>query len=141
MKKVLLVALVVSLAAPALAFQVGMYQGKHCYHTSYHMPWKMRFNSRGTPDCTGEFTQLLYALNTWGYVTNQWFRHARGADTSTLNRGYDGINLEVWYEPEYRAYGQGPWPRPSTTIASNMYWMQDSGTFWRVIENDIIYNG
>ncbi|MEE8640209.1 MAG: matrixin family metalloprotease, partial [bacterium] len=141
MKKVLLVALAVSLAAPALAFLVGTYQGRPCYHTANQMPWTMRFNSRGTPDCTGELPQLLRALNTWGNVTGQWFRHARGTNTSTLNRGLDGINLEVWYEPAYRAYGQGSWPYSSGAVAVNMYWMQSMGTFWRVIENDITFNG
>jgi hypothetical protein len=141
MKKALLVALVVSLAAPAWAFLVGTYQGRPCYHTAGQMPWTMRFNNRGTPDCTGEFVQLLAALNTWGNVTNQWFRHARGTNTSTLNRGRDGINLEVWYEPAYRTYGQGSWPYSSRAVAVNMYWMQSMGTFWRVIENDITFNG
>jgi hypothetical protein len=141
MKKVLLVALAVSLAAPALAFLVGTYRGLPCYHTSNQMPWTMRFNSRGTPDCTGEFPQLLRALNTWGNVTGQWFRHARGTNTSTLNRGRDGINLEVWYEPTYVTYGQGSWPYSSGAVAVNMYWMQSMGTFWRVIENDITFNG
>jgi hypothetical protein len=141
MKRLLSVIAIIAMAAPALAFLVGTYQGKPCYHTSAQMPWTMRFNERGTPDCTGEFPQLLAALNTWGNVTNQWFRHARGTNTGTLNRGRDGINLEVWYEPTYVTYGQGSWPYSSGAVAVNMYWMQDNGTFWRVIENDITFNG
>ncbi|UCH78077.1 MAG: T9SS type A sorting domain-containing protein [Candidatus Coatesbacteria bacterium] len=142
MKKGLIVLLVVALAAPALAFKVFTYNGKIVKHGDSQLPWTMRFNQYGTPDCANEFQQLLNSLNAWSNVSNQKFRHARGANTNTMNRGYDGINLCVWYEPEYRtSYGQGNWPWSAGAIAVNIFWLQDVGSFVQVVENDVNFNG
>ena len=141
MKKVFVIALVVALAAPALAFKVFYYGGKMCKHSKDQMPWTMRFNELGTPDCTNEFVALAKGLETWSSVRGQWYRNKRGPDTSKIKYGYDGINLCVWYEPGYS--GQGTWPPGwgPGAIAVNVFWMQDAGSFWRVVENDICFNG
>jgi hypothetical protein len=145
MKKVLCLLLVLAAAAPVFPFSVGTYQGRPCYHTSGQIPWTMSFNQYGTPDCTNEWAQFLAALNTWSNVSHQWYRNAQGPYTTTVNIGYDPYNLCVWYEPEYVAsYGQGTWASTgasTSTIAFNMYWMQDLGTFWEVTHNDIAMNG
>ena len=84
-------------------------------------------------------------MNTWSNVTYQWYRNAQGPNTTTINVGYDGYCLCVWYEPEYASsYGQGTWASTGaspSTIAFNMFWMQDQGTWWLVIHNDIAMNG
>jgi hypothetical protein len=141
MKKVLIIALTVAVAAPALAFKVFYYNGKPCKHGKEQIPWTMRFNSRGTPDCTGELLSLGKALNTWSNVRCQWYRNKRGDNTSILNKGYDGVNLCVWYEPGYT--GQEGWPAEwgPGAIAVNVFWLQDAGTFWKVVENDVCFNG
>jgi len=138
MKKVRIVALVLAAAAPALAFQVFIYNGLPVYHSQDQIPWTMRFNDLGTPDCGTEFAQLRDSLNTWSNVTYQWYRNARGTNTSTLQSTYDGINLVVWYEPTYS--GQGSYPGGGS-IAVNRFWMQNMGSYWRVIENDVCFNG
>ncbi|HUU56128.1 MAG TPA: hypothetical protein VMW93_02190, partial [bacterium] len=139
MKKVCIVALALSLAVPALAFKVFYYNGKPVRHTKDQIPWTMRFNSLGTPDCANEFAALAAALNTWSNVSYQWYRNNRGSNTSTINYGSDGINLCVWYEPGYS--GQGSWPWAASAIAVNVFWMMDAGTFWQVVENDVSFNG
>ena len=139
MKKVCIVALALSLAVPAFAFEVFYYNGKPVKHTKDQIPWTMRFNSLGTPDCANEFAALAAALNTWSNVSYQWYRNNRGSNTSTINYGSDGINLCVWYEPGYS--GQGSWPWAASAIAVNVFWMMDAGTFWQVVENDVSFNG
>ena len=140
MKKIGIVALALSLAVPALAFKVFYQDGKPVRHTRAQVPWTMRFNSRGTPDCANEFTALAAALDTWSNVSCQWYRNRRGSNTSVLNYGNDGINLCVWYEPGYS--GQNPWePRWGSAIAVNAFWMMDAGTYWQVVENDVCFNG
>ena len=139
MKKVFIVALALSLAVSALAFQVFYYNGKPVKHTKDQIPWTMRFNNLGTPDCANEFNELNAALNTWSNVTYQWYRNQRGSNTSTINYGSDGINLCVWYEPGYS--GQGSWPWAANAIAVNVFWMMDAGAFWQVVENDVNFNG
>jgi hypothetical protein len=139
MKKIFLVAFALALAAPALAYKVFNYEGKPVRHTKEQVPWVMRFNSRGTPDCADEFTALAKALNTWSNVGCQWYRNARGSNTSVINYGSDGINLVVWYEPGYP--GQGTWPWGAAAIAVNCFWMMDAGTYWQVVENDANFNG
>ena len=139
MKKVFLVALIIAVAAPAFGYKVFYYGGKICKHGKEQIPWTVRFNNLGTPDCDNEFTALAAALNTWSNVRCQWYRNRRGANTSTLNTGLDGINLCVWYEPGYS--GQGPWPWATGAIAVNIFWLQDAGTFYRVVENDVCFNG
>jgi len=139
MKKAFLFVLIIAITAPALAFQVFYYGGKMCKHTKEQIPWTMRFNSLGTPDCVNEFRELATALDTWSNVTKQWYRNNRGSDTSTVNYGLDGINLCVWYEPGYA--GQGSWPFASSAIAANVFWLMDAGTFYQVVENDVCLNG
>jgi hypothetical protein len=139
MKKAFIAVLVIACGASAFGFRVGTYNGLPCYHTSNQMPWTMRYNERGTPDCTGEFAQLTAALNTWSDVTNQWYRNRRGSNTATLTYRYDGINLVVWYEPTYT--GQGGWPFSSNAIAVNASWLQSGGSYYRIVENDISFNG
>jgi hypothetical protein len=139
MKKLLLAVLIIAVATPAFAFKVFYYNGKPCKHGKEQMPWTMRFNQLGTPDCENEFRELAAALNTWSNVTKQWYRQTRGANTSTVNRGYDGINLCLWYEPGYG--GQGPWPGGSSVIAQNMFWLVEGSEYVQVVENDIAFNG
>ena len=90
MKKVFIIALIIAVAAPALAFKAYYYNGKICKHGKDQIPWTMRFNSRGTPDCVGEFIALGTALNTWSNVTYQWYRNSRGDNTDKVNKGLDG---------------------------------------------------
>ncbi len=104
------------------------------------MPWKVSFNERGTPDAENEFPQLAAALATWSSVSGQWFRAERGADTGVLNYGYDGVNLVVWYEPGYQIYGQAPWQWGSA-VGVYMYWLQDMGSFYKLLEGDLCLNG
>jgi hypothetical protein len=139
MKKVFVIALVMALAAPALAFKVFYYGGKMCKHSKDQMPWTMRFNELGTPDCANELAALAKGLATWSNVRGQWYRNKRGANTSTVKYGYDGINLCVWYEPGYP--GQPGWPFGSNAIATNVFWLVDAGAFMRVVENDVCFNG
>jgi hypothetical protein len=139
MKKALLIVLVLAMAAPALGFKVFYYGGKICKHGKEQIPWTMRFNNRGTPDCTGEFIALAAALNTWSNVTKQWYRNKRGDNTDIINKGFDGVNLCVWYEPGYS--GQEGWPWAAGAIAVNIFWLQDAGTFYKVVENDVCFNG
>ena len=128
-------------AVPAFAFKVYTYEGLPCYHTIDQMPWTMRINNLGTPDCTDEFTQVETALRTWSNVTGQWYRNARGPNTSILNYGYDGTNLIVWYEPGYTGSGQSGWPFPAGASAVISFWGQDMGSFYKILENDLCYNG
>lgn len=141
MKKVFIIALIVAVAAPAFAFKAYYYGGKVCKHSKDQIPWTMRFNSRGTPDCTGEFIALRAALNTWSNVTYQWYRNSRGDNTDKVNKGMDGTNLCVWYEPGYP--GQEGWPSTwgPGAIAVNIFWLQDAGGYYKVIENDVCFNG
>jgi hypothetical protein len=139
MKKVFVIALVMALAAPALAFEVYYHYGKMCKHSKDQMPWTVRFNELGTPDCANEFAALAKGLNTWSNVRCQWYRNKRGANTSKIKYDLDGINLCVWYEPGYS--GQPGWPFGSNAIAVNAFWMQDAGSFWQVVENDVCFNG
>jgi hypothetical protein len=141
MKRVLIIALALSLAAPALAYKVYTEDGKPVRHTRAQMPWVMRFNGLGTPDCANEFTALEAALNTWSNVSYQWYRNKRGSNTSVINFGGDGINVCVWYEPAYASKGQGTWPWAATVIAANAFWIIDVGAFWQVVENDVSFNG
>lgn len=139
MKKVFVIAFVMAFAAPALAFKVFYYGGKMCKHSKDQMPWTMRFNELGTPDCTNEFAALAKGLDTWSNVRCQWYRNKRGANTSKIKYGYDGINLCVWYEPGYP--GQPGWPFGANAIATNAFWLVDAGAFMRVVENDVCFNG
>ncbi|NIT35192.1 MAG: matrixin family metalloprotease, partial [candidate division Zixibacteria bacterium] len=139
MKKVFVLALVSALAAPALAFKVYYRYGKMCKHTKNQMPWTMRFNELGTPDCANEFAALANALDTWSNVRGQWYRNKRGANTSKIKYDLDGVNLCVWYEPGYP--GQPAWPFAAGAIATNAFWLVDAGSFWRVVENDVCFNG
>ncbi len=139
MKKVFLIALIIAIAAPAFGFKVFYYGGKIVKHGEEQIPWTMRFNNLGTPDCAKEFAALAASLNTWSNVTKQWYRNKRGVNTSTINYGYDGVNLCVWYEPGYS--GQGGWPWAAGAIAVNIFWMTDAGTFYKVVENDVCFNG
>jgi len=143
MKKAFIVALVLSLAAPALAYKVYYRDGLPVRHTKSQMPWVMRFNGLGTPDCTGELTALAAALNTWSNVSYQWYRNARGSNSSTINYGSDGINLCVWYEQAYSSQGQGTWPPEwgPGAIAVNVFWFINAGSYWQVVENDVCFNG
>jgi hypothetical protein len=141
MKRLVLALLIIAVAAPAFAFKVFYYNGKPCKHGKEQMPWVMRFNQLGTPDCQYEFRELAAALNTWSSVTKQWYRQNRGANTSTINRGYDGINLCVWYEQDYVSKGQGSWPAGANVIAQNMFWLVEGSEYVLVVENDIAFNG
>jgi len=139
MKKVFVIALVTALAAPALAFKVFYYGGKMCKHSKDQIPWTVRFNELGTPDCANEFVALAKGLSTWSSVRGQWYRNKRGTNTSKIKFGYDGINLCVWYEPGYP--GQPGWPFAAGAIATNVFWLVDAGSFMRVVENDVCFNG
>ncbi len=139
MKKVLVIALALSFAAAAFGFQVGTYNGKPCYHTSDQMPWTMYINYLGTPDCSNEFNAIMAGMNTWSNVSGQWYRNAYGGTTTVMNYGYDSVRMHVWYEPGYP--GQGGWPWGSGAVAVNAYWMSNQGSFYKVIHNDISYNG
>jgi hypothetical protein len=133
MKKLVCIALAAALASSAFGFS---YSGR-C-HTQGQMPWTFNYNNRGTPDCTNEFAQLTTALATWSNVSGQWYRQVRGADTTTLNYGYDSYVLAVWYHSSYQAYGQQPWPSSwgSGAIAVNIYWYSGS----LIVHNDCCFN-
>ena len=141
MKNALITLLALALAATAFGYEVYYYNGSPCRHESWQMPWVQQCNDRGTPDCANEWSELATAMATWTNCGCHWWVNQRGADTGQLNHGGDGINLCVFYEPEYSSYGQGSWPWGSSAIAVNEFWIQFNGSAWVVMENDQCYNG
>ncbi len=131
MKKLICIALAAALASQAFGY---IYSGRR--HELNQLPWTFNYNNRGTPDCANEFTELTTALATWSNVSGQWYRQQRGADTTTLNYGYDSYVLAVWYHSSYASYGQTSWPFGSTAIAVNVYWYSGS----LIVHNDVCFN-
>ncbi|MBN2000762.1 hypothetical protein JW935_24650 [candidate division KSB1 bacterium] len=67
-----------------------------------------RVNQAGTPDCSGEFSAIQSALQTWNTVSTTYIDFDYGSTTIIAASGYDGTNLILWVEsgwddlyPEY----------------------------------------
>lgn len=144
MRKGIILLAIALAAAAAWGYKVYTDNGKAVRHEESQIPWTMRFNELGTPDCANEWAQFNAAMNTWSNVRCQYYRNARGANNTTLSVGRDGINLVVFYEPAYQAYGQPAWTAqgwPASAIAVNSFWFENAGAYYRVVENDQAFNG
>ncbi|MCP4230041.1 MAG: T9SS type A sorting domain-containing protein [bacterium] len=133
MRKILLLLTVVALATPSAAYLVYYYNGKPCKWDPNDLPCDRPMNSAGTPDCSGEITQLQNSLDTWTDVTNCFFEFSWDGTTSTYGTQFDGINLMYWAESN-PPYGGG-------YIAVNTFWLNAHGDWYYVPESDICFNG
>jgi len=141
MKKILLILTVVALAIPAMAYQVGYYNdgGGHAGYIKwnpYDLPCDFKMNSAGTPDCSGELTQLQNSLDTWTDVTNCDFEFDYTGTTSAHSLSVDGTNAMFWHETSDLPEGGG-------YIAVNRSWFTWNGSagWWYVFDSDILFNG
>ncbi len=91
-------------------------------------------NQLGTPDCSGEFTAIQSALQTWNAVNTTYIDLRYGGTTTTNIRSYDGTNLMIWVENGWRDIFPG-----SSAIAVNTTWY--NSYTGEAYESDILFNG
>ena len=70
------------------------YFGQHWEDSS--IPIVYRMNSTGTADCTGEFSAVEAAFDTWQNIGSSYVTFERGADTTLAVVDEDGVSLVLW---------------------------------------------
>jgi hypothetical protein len=108
------------------------YEYLGCRYSNNSFP-TFRVNQDGTPDCTGEFTAIQNAIQTWNNVNTTYINFQYGATTTSTALAYDGTNLIRWVESDWATY----FPEYPTALAVNSTWTSGS----TALESDIFFNG
>lgn len=91
-------------------------------------------NQNGTPDCSGEFTAIQSALQTWNNVTTTYANFQYGGTTSnTSARTLDNTNLMMWVETGWLTLFPG---QTNAVAIATTWYVGDTN-----VETDISFNG
>ncbi|MCL5268044.1 MAG: T9SS type A sorting domain-containing protein [Bacteroidetes bacterium] len=129
MKKFVLCVMFIWLLFPATSLYAYKYVGYR--YTKGNFP-AFYVNQAGTPDCSGEFTAIQNALQTWNNVNTTYVAFQYGGTTTTNTMGLDGTNLMMWVESGWRTIFPG-----SNAVAVNSTWYSGGVAY----ESDILFNG